>query len=225
MIVAWYQIRAVGHTFQDFPPEVLQELLSHFGTVWPRIVMLMQKTHLVSSPGNFYFTAGITPSGVTHYAPALIVVPCYMRSPNSTPIRAQNMVPITLPAEFTTQHCDPECYHSVLARFITRVWWWNSMSFSEEFTTTNGILLQEWEGACGNLWAHAFWNPNPWIILTNILHDRRALCCSSPTVKFLFLRTALSTRVGHCRSAASLTIVQFVHTILPHSPDSNTSFL
>jgi len=174
--------------------------------------------------------AGVTPSGVTQYAPALKVAPCYMRSPNSTPIRAQNVVPITLPAEFTTQyffiHCDPECYHSMLAYFITRVWWWNSMLFSEEFTTTNGVLLQEWEGACGTLWAHAFWNPNPWIILTNILRDRRALCCSSPTVIFLFLRTALSTRVFMSdvlaivvllpllQSSSSKVRTPFCHTLL-----------
>lgn len=163
-------------------------------------LLWLSKTHFLSSPGHFHFRQVLTlPVSYIQYAPALTVVPCYMKSPNSTPLWAQNMVPITLPAEFITQyffiHGDPGCSHSMLAHFIIRVWWWNNMLFSEEFMITNGILLQEWEDACGTQWAHALWNPNPWMILTNILCDRHKLCRSSLTIIFLFLRSALSTHV------------------------------
>lgn len=64
-IVAWYQTRAVCHTFQDFPSEALQEFLSHFGTVWPRIVMLKQHTFCKQSRA-YPFQAGLNPSSVIH---------------------------------------------------------------------------------------------------------------------------------------------------------------
>jgi len=44
MIVAWCQIRTVHWMFQDFLPEVLQELSSHIGTLLPNIVMQKQNT-------------------------------------------------------------------------------------------------------------------------------------------------------------------------------------
>jgi len=44
MVVALCQITTVCHMFQDFPSEALQELFSHFGTVWPKIVMLKKNT-------------------------------------------------------------------------------------------------------------------------------------------------------------------------------------
>lgn len=198
MVVVWCQITAVCCIFQDFPSEALQELFSHFGTVWPRIVMLKQNT-FVSSPGHFHFMTALNPSCHTV---CTCIDSCsllhevsqqhtFMGPKHGAQSLCQQSSQLGISSFMVNQDVPISCLHN----FITRVWWWNNMLFSEEFMTTKGILLQEWEGPCGIQWVHALWNPNPWMILTNILRDRRELCCSSPTIKFLFLRTALFTRV------------------------------
>jgi len=200
MIMAQYQIRAVCHTFQDFSSEVLQEFLSHFGTVWPRIVMLKQNTFCKQSSA-FLFQAGLNPSSVIHTV-CTCIDSCsllhevsqqhtFMGPKRRCPSLCQQSSQPNISSFTVTQ----DVPNSMLAHFITRVRWWNNMLFSEEFITSTGILLQEWEDACGTQWAHASWNPNPWMILANILCERSELCRSSLTIIFLFLRTALSTHV------------------------------
>jgi hypothetical protein len=141
------------------------------------------------------------------------------------------MVAVTLPADFTTLNffdCrDPGCFHSMLAHFISGVWWWNHVSSPVTMHLRNPWPLLAY--CCRNERAQAFAPYGfPIVMAAPILRTPcgilpcvwswQWLCVtgsscvgSSLTVILLFSRIAFSTHllvwcVCSCCSAASLTV-------------------
>lgn len=133
---------------QDFPLEVQQELFSHIGTVWLSFVMWEQSA-VCKQPMAFSFHCS---SCVAQCAPALIVVPCCMKSASNTPLWSHSVVV----CHFISRHHNLElfqlleprmfplhackfCHHGMVMNPCVI----SSDSALEKFLAANGILLQE----------------------------------------------------------------------------------
>ena len=81
------QIWVVQQMFQDCPSEALQELCCSCEV--GRTLLCRSKTPVVGSPGRCCLMVARNHSRVSQYEAALIVVPFFMESTNSTPLQSQ----------------------------------------------------------------------------------------------------------------------------------------